>query len=183
MAVSTRRLTSAGTRFYDKVAVAAIVVGQSSSLALYTYIPASCPLVLRPGARPGARAYHAADHRQVRRRRHGRALPQDLQEPRRGALLVLGAPRVSRRNDQTRLSPISKLDVRLLSPSVVHRRPVAGRMSVALLEAVRGWHVADPDLGDKPLLARLREQRPDLEAGNKEVREALIAVKAESEAK
>ena len=56
---------------------------------------------------------------------------------------------------------------------------VAGRMSEALLEAVRGLHVADPDLGVKPLLAKLREQQPDLGAGNKEVREALIAVKAE----
>ena len=59
-----------------------------------------------------------------------------------------------------------------------------GRMSEALLQAVRGLHVADPDLGVKPLLAKLREQQPDLAAGNKEVREALIAVKAaESEAK
>eukprot|EP00964_Phaeocystis_antarctica_P106159 scaffold71081_cov61-Phaeocystis_antarctica.AAC.3 len=56
-------------------------------------------------------------------------------------------------------------------------------MSEALLEAVRGLHVADPDLGVKPLLAKLREQQPDLGAGNKEVREALIALKkAESEA-
>eukprot|EP00964_Phaeocystis_antarctica_P130025 scaffold93840_cov60-Phaeocystis_antarctica.AAC.1 len=56
-------------------------------------------------------------------------------------------------------------------------------MSEALLGAVRGLHVADPDLGVKPLLAKLREQQPDLRAGNKEVREALIAVKkAESEA-
>ena len=35
----------------------------------------------------------------------------------------------------------------------------------------------------KPLLARLPEHHPDLGAGNKEVREALIAVKAEGEAK
>ena len=56
-------------------------------------------------------------------------------------------------------------------------------MSVALLEAVRGLHVADPDLGVKPLLAKLREQQPDLGAGNKEVREALIALKVEGEAK
>ena len=58
-----------------------------------------------------------------------------------------------------------------------------GRMSEALLQAVRGLHVADPDLGVKPLLAKLREQQPDLAAGNKEVREALIALKAEGEAK
>ena len=52
------------------------------------------------------------------------------------------------------------------------------------MEAVRGLHVADPDLGVKPLLAKLREKQPDLGAGNKEVREALIALqKAESEAK
>eukprot|EP00964_Phaeocystis_antarctica_P110187 scaffold74580_cov63-Phaeocystis_antarctica.AAC.1 len=56
-------------------------------------------------------------------------------------------------------------------------------MSEALLEAVRGLHVADPDLGVKPLLARLREQQPGLGAGNKEVREALKALEAESEAK
>ena len=56
-------------------------------------------------------------------------------------------------------------------------------MSEALLEAVRGLHVADPDLGVKPLLAKLRGQQPDLGAGNKEVREALGALKAEGEAK
>ena len=38
-----------------------------------------------------------------------------------------------------------------------------------------------PDLGQKPLLAKLREQQPDLGAGTKEVREALAALKAESE--
>ena len=53
----------------------------------------------------------------------------------------------------------------------------------ALLEAVRGLRVADPDLGFKPLLAKLQEQQPDLEAGTKEVRKALKALKAESEAK
>ena len=52
-------------------------------------------------------------------------------------------------------------------------------MSQALVEAVRGLHVADPDLGLKPLLAKLREQQPDLGAGTREVREALIALKAE----
>ena len=55
-------------------------------------------------------------------------------------------------------------------------------MSEALLQAVRGLHVADPDLGVKPLLAKLREQQPDLAAGNKEVRETLTVLKAESEA-
>ena len=55
-------------------------------------------------------------------------------------------------------------------------------MADALLEAVRGLWLADPDLGPKPLLAKLREQQPDLGAGNKEVREALTALKAEREA-
>ena len=56
-------------------------------------------------------------------------------------------------------------------------------MSDALLEAVRGLRVANPSLGLKPLLARLREQQPDLGAGTKEVREALMSLKAsESEA-
>ena len=52
----------------------------------------------------------------------------------------------------------------------------------ALLEAVRGLRVAEPDLGFKPLLAKLREQQPDLGAATKEVRVALAALKAESEA-
>ena len=52
-------------------------------------------------------------------------------------------------------------------------------MAVGLLEAVRGLHLAHPELGPKPLLAKLREQQPDLAAGNKEVREALAALKAE----
>ena len=55
-------------------------------------------------------------------------------------------------------------------------------MSSDLTEAVRGLHVANPDLGFKPLLAKLREQQPDLEVGSKEVRKALKALKAESEA-
>ena len=48
-----------------------------------------------------------------------------------------------------------------------------------LLEAVRGLHLAHPELGPKPLLSKLRQQQPDLAAGNKEVREALAALKAE----
>jgi len=48
-----------------------------------------------------------------------------------------------------------------------------------LLEAVRGLHLAHPELGPKPLLAKLREQQPELAAGNKEVRKALAALKAE----
>ena len=55
-------------------------------------------------------------------------------------------------------------------------------MADGLLEAVRGLWLADPELGPKPLLAKLREQQPGLGAGNKEVREALLALKAESEA-
>jgi len=51
-----------------------------------------------------------------------------------------------------------------------------------LLEAVRGLRLTHPELGPKPLLAKLREQQPGLGAGNKEVREALAALKAESEA-
>ena len=51
-----------------------------------------------------------------------------------------------------------------------------------LLEALRGLRVAEPELGFKPLLAKLREQQPDLGAATKEVREALTALKAESEA-
>ena len=54
--------------------------------------------------------------------------------------------------------------------------------SDALLEAVRGLRLAEPDLGLKPLLAKLREQRPELGAATKEVREALATLKAESEA-
>jgi hypothetical protein len=50
-----------------------------------------------------------------------------------------------------------------------------------LLEAVRGLWLAHPELGPRPLLAKLREQHPDLGAGNKEVREALLALKAEPE--
>jgi hypothetical protein len=52
----------------------------------------------------------------------------------------------------------------------------------ALLEAVRGLRVAEPDLGLKPLLAKLRDQQPELGAATKEVREALATLKAESEA-
>eukprot|EP00964_Phaeocystis_antarctica_P137983 scaffold102614_cov63-Phaeocystis_antarctica.AAC.2 len=58
-----------------------------------------------------------------------------------------------------------------------------GAMSEDLLEkAVRGLRVADPDLGFKPLLAKLQEQQPELGAASKEVRAALTALKAESEA-
>ena len=52
----------------------------------------------------------------------------------------------------------------------------------SLLEAVRALRVAEPELGFKPLLAKLRQQQPDLGAATKEVRVALAALKAESEA-
>ena len=52
----------------------------------------------------------------------------------------------------------------------------------ALLEAVRRLRVAEPDLGFKPLLAKLQAQQPDLGAATKEVRVALAVLKAESEA-
>eukprot|EP00964_Phaeocystis_antarctica_P113388 scaffold77428_cov57-Phaeocystis_antarctica.AAC.1 len=51
-----------------------------------------------------------------------------------------------------------------------------------LLEAVRGLRVAEPDLGFKPLLAKLQAQQPDLGAATREVREALAVLKAENEA-
>ena len=51
-----------------------------------------------------------------------------------------------------------------------------------LLEAVRRLHVANPGLGLKPLRAKLQKEQPDLGAGTREVREALTALKAESEA-
>ena len=40
--------------------------------------------------------------------------------------------------------------------------------SDALLEAMRALRVANPDPGVKPIIAKLREQQPDLGAGNKE---------------
>jgi hypothetical protein len=52
-------------------------------------------------------------------------------------------------------------------------------MADGLLGAVRGLRLAHPELGPRPLLAKLREQQPDLAAGNKEVRKALAALKAE----
>ena len=55
-------------------------------------------------------------------------------------------------------------------------------MADGFLEAVRGLWLADPELGPKLLLAKLREQQPDLGAGTREVREALTALKAESQA-
>ena len=72
--------------------------------------------------------------------------------------------------------------MRLGGGALGHRRMCDPRTPDALLEAVRGLRVAEPDLGFKPLLAKLREQQPDLGAATKEVREALKALKAESEA-
>ena len=48
-----------------------------------------------------------------------------------------------------------------------------------VLEAVRELRVAEPDLGLKPLLAKLREQQPGLGACTKDVRKALTALKAQ----
>ena len=55
------------------------------------------------------------------------------------------------------------------------RQATRGRMADGLLEAVRGLHLAHPELGPKPLLAKLRQQQPDLAAGNKEVRDRSAA--------
>ena len=54
-------------------------------------------------------------------------------------------------------------------------------MADGLLEAVRRLWLVDPELGPKPLLAKLREQQPGLGAGAREVREVLLALMAESE--
>ena len=56
-------------------------------------------------------------------------------------------------------------------------------MSEALLEAVRALRVADPDLGVKSLLSKLKEQQPDLEVSSKKSARRLTGLKAESEAK
>ena len=53
------------------------------------------------------------------------------------------------------------------------------------LSSVHALLVADPDLNPEPLLAKLRElcqQQPDLAAGIEEVREALAALTAKTEA-
>ena len=47
-----------------------------------------------------------------------------------------------------------------------------------VLEAVRELRAAEPDLGLKPLLAKLREQQPGLGACTKEVRKALKALES-----
>ena len=75
-------------------------------------------------------------------------------------------------------SAISRSAVRLLN-SARKSAKCLPKLWVALSQASL---MADPELGPKPLLAKLREQQPDLGAGNKEVREALTALKAESEA-
>ena len=48
--------------------------------------------------------------------------------------------------------------------------------ATAVIEAVNLLRVANPSFGVRPLLARLREQQPELGAGRKEVREALRAL-------
>ena len=55
--------------------------------------------------------------------------------------------------------------------------------NAALFESLRALRVAEPNLGVKPLIAQLQKQQPDLGACTKEVREALKALKKESEAK
>ena len=54
---------------------------------------------------------------------------------------------------------VSTCDVQISSRVSLHRQTVflRQRMTDALLEAVRGLRVAEPDLGFKPLLAKLRE--------------------------
>ena len=86
-------------------------------------------------------------------------------------------PKLSCRQLLSAGSALSKLEAAVWVALLATRRMASG-----LLEAVRGLRLADPELGPKPLLAKLREQQPDLGAGNKEVREALLALKAESEA-
>ena len=48
--------------------------------------------------------------------------------------------------------------------------------AAAVVEAVNLLRVANPSFGVRPLLAKLREQQPELGAGRKEVREALRAL-------
>ena len=55
----------------------------------------------------------------------------------------------------------------------------ADAVSGALLAAVRALKLAEPALGVKPLLAKLRAQQPELAVGSKEVRDALSAISAE----
>ena len=50
------------------------------------------------------------------------------------------------------------------------------RDDAAVIEAVNELRVANPSFGVRPLLAKLREQQPELGAGRKEVREALRAL-------
>ena len=51
-------------------------------------------------------------------------------------------------------------------------------VATALLEVLRAVKLAEPSLGVKPLVAKLREQHPDLAAGAKEVRQALRTLEA-----
>ena len=54
--------------------------------------------------------------------------------------------------------------------------------TASLRDAVRMLRAAEPALGVKPLVTKLHEQLPGEEVGAKEVREALRALAAESEA-
>ncbi len=55
-------------------------------------------------------------------------------------------------------------------------------VTAALLEAVRALRAAAPALDVERLVATLREQRPDLDAGAEQVGEALRALQAEGTA-
>ena len=65
------------------------------------------------------------------------------------------------------------------TPNPTHPK---ARLHRSLHETVRALWEAAPGLGVKPLLAKLQEQQPDLGAATKEVRVALMALKAKSEA-
>ena len=52
-------------------------------------------------------------------------------------------------------------------------------VTAALLEAVRPLRAAEPALAVERLVTKLREQRPDLDAGAEQVGEALRALEAE----
>ena len=49
---------------------------------------------------------------------------------------------------------------------------------ISIIDKVRALRLAEPSLGVKPLVAKLREQQPDMLVGAKEVRLALVALKA-----
>ena len=70
--------------------------------------------------------------------------------------------------------------VRYLPPEAcVAAASALAMVTAALLEAVRPLRAAAPALAVERLVARLREQRPDLDAGAEQVGEALRALEAE----